>query len=100
MDAVAHSAGRRQAGNSNCLAAERVSLVLALEKQGKEVGATLREPGDTRADPADEHWESTMGSATDSWGVAETRNSDFANDDDKVHGATWKAALTNLAHLS
>ena len=32
LEAVALSAGNRQTGNSNCLAAKRVSFVLALEE--------------------------------------------------------------------
>ena len=44
---VALSAGRRQAGNSNRMASKRVSIVLALEEQSREVGSTLRQPGNT-----------------------------------------------------
>lgn len=61
LGAVALGAGHRQAGNSNCLAAQGVSILLALEEQGREVGKALREPGSTRANPADEHAESTAG---------------------------------------
>ncbi len=38
----------------NWLASQRVSIVLALEEQGREVGSTLRQPRNTRANPADE----------------------------------------------
>jgi hypothetical protein len=54
MDAVAVGAGDRQAGNSDCLAEKRISIVLALEKQSREVGSTLRQPGNTGADPPNE----------------------------------------------
>ena len=37
LAAMAHSACHRQAGNRNRLAAKRVSIVLALEEQGREV---------------------------------------------------------------
>src|SRR5450759_4613239 len=35
-------------------------------------GSTLREPGNTRASLADEHRESALGCAKDSWRIAET----------------------------
>jgi hypothetical protein len=38
--AVAHSAGHRQTGSSNRMAAKRVSMVLALEEQSREVRST------------------------------------------------------------
>jgi hypothetical protein len=65
--AVALSAGNRQTGNRNRVVAKRVSLVLALEEQSREVGSTLRQSRSTRANPADEYGESTMGSTPDSW---------------------------------
>jgi hypothetical protein len=43
--AVALSAGDRQTRNSNRVAAKRVSIVLALEEQSREVWSTLRQPG-------------------------------------------------------
>jgi hypothetical protein len=46
-------------------------MVLELEEQSREVGSTLREPGNTRASPADEHCESAMGCAKDTWRIAE-----------------------------
>ena len=64
----------RQARNSNCVAPKRVSMVLELEEQSREVGSILREPGNTRASLADEHRESALGCAKDSWRIAETRN--------------------------
>ena len=54
MDPVAVGGGDRQAGNRNCVASKRVSIVLGLEEQGREVGSTLRQPRNTRANPADE----------------------------------------------
>jgi hypothetical protein len=54
MDSVAVGADDRQAGNRDCVATKRVSIVLALEEQGREVGSTLRQPRNTRANPANE----------------------------------------------
>ena len=98
--AVALSAGDRQAGNSNRVAAKRVSIVLALEEQSREVWSTLRQPGNTRGNPADEYGKSTMGSTTDSWRVAETGNTGLSGDGSQVHGASTKATLANVAHFS
>ncbi len=64
--AVALSAGNHQTGNRNRVAAKRISMVLALEEQSRAVRSTLRQRGNTRANPADEYGESTMGSTTDS----------------------------------
>jgi hypothetical protein len=63
---VALSTGDRQAGDSNRVAAKRVSIVLGLEEQGRKVWPTLREPENTRANPTDEQRESTVGSTTHS----------------------------------
>ena len=60
LAALADSAGDGQARNSHWLAAKRVSLVLALEEQGREDGSTWCEPGNTRASPPDEPCESLM----------------------------------------
>jgi hypothetical protein len=100
MDAVALSVGHRQAGNSNRVAAQGVSLVLALEEQGREVRPTLRQPGNTSANLADEHRESPVGRTTDSWRVAEAGNTGLSSYSSEVHGASTKAALTNVAHVS
>ena len=51
---MALSTDDRQAEDSNRVAAKRVPIVLALEEQGREVWPTLREPGNTRANPTDE----------------------------------------------
>jgi hypothetical protein len=82
------------------VAEKRVSMVLALEEQSREVGSTLRQPRNKGANPADECGESTMGSATDSWRVAETGNTGLSGDDSQVHDASTKATLTNVAHFS
>ena len=97
---VALISGHRQTGNSDCVAAKRVSMVLALEEQSREVGSTLRQLGNTRANSADEYGESTMGSTTDSWRVAKTRNTGLSGNGSQVHDAATKAALTNVAHFS
>ena len=52
VDSLAVGAGDRQTGNCDCVASKRVSIVLALEKQGREFGSTLRQPRNTGANPA------------------------------------------------
>jgi putative transposase len=47
-----------------------------------------------------EHRKSPVGSTKDSWRIAETRNKDLSGDGSEVYGASAKAAVTNVAHVS
>jgi len=99
LGAMALSIGDRQTGDCDRLAAEGISAVLDLEEQRREDRATACGQGSAEANLRDQHGESTLGSATRSWRVAEAGNYHLASDGGEVHGASTEAALANVADL-
>lgn len=74
MGAMALSIGHSQAGDSDCLAAERISTLLDLEERSRKERPTKRQLGSAGVDPTDEPGESILGSTAAAWRVAEAGN--------------------------
>ena len=80
------------------MASRRLPFILAMEIEsaGWQANSSV---GDTQAYPRDEHCQSSVGSASDPWRVAQDRHRNRADQCGQVHGQATRPAVSRLEDI-